>query len=130
MPKWNIDRELSLLEPDSPGTTIQRATVDVKLLTNPDPSYRAQFGKHVLTDEEIQQGWVRMWCLSVGRDGCPKAFFYDRTIRKAFLRARKAAKEGLLEEVIGRQVAPKRKAKSRDQRGARSRIESPGSPPG
>ena len=133
MAKWNIDRDLLPLEPEScPGTSIERAIVDVKLITNPDPNYRLRYGggKIVPTAKEIEQGHVRLWCLGIGYSYAAKAFFYDRTIRGAYLQARKAAKLSKLDAATpwGRQAftPPKRKAKKRDRRDSRSRTGSPG----
>ena len=104
MAKWDIDRELARLEPDRcPGTTIQRATLDVKLLTN--PAYKSRYGNIEPTMDELDRGWVRTWCLAIGFEGSPKAFFYARSIRSAYLQARKAAKTDKLAEATpwGRQ---------------------------
>lgn len=135
--KWDIDRELARLEPEScPGTTLQRATLDVKLLTNGDPAYLARYGGGRIkpTPKELEQGWVRAWSLALGFDGQAKAFFYDRTIRGVYLQARKAAKLNKLAEATpwGRQafIPPKPKAKNRGSRAPRSRTGSPAIPPG
>jgi len=113
MAKWDIDKELARLEPDScPGTTIQRATLDVKLLTN--PAYKTRYGNIEPTLDELNRGWVRTWCLAIGFEHAPKAFFYARSIRSAYLQARKAAKSDKLAEATpwGRQdfSPPKRTA--------------------
>lgn len=132
--KWDIDRALAELEPGScPGTTIQRATLDINLLTNGDPAYLARYGGLKPTQEEIQRGWVRVWCLLIGFEHMPKAMFYDRTIRGAYLQARKAAKSQSLAKSTpwGRQdFHPPKRAKSSGRRAPRSRIGAPGSPPG
>jgi hypothetical protein len=97
MPKWDIDRNLKLLEPESaPGTIVQRCIVDVKLLVNTDT--KARYGNIVPTSEEIERGHLLLWSLGIGYAGQPKSFFYARTIRKAFLQARKAAKASQLSE--------------------------------
>lgn len=135
MAKWDIDRELKRLEPEScPGTTVERALVDVKLITSPDTRVRYGGGKIKLTPQEIERGHLTLWCLSIGLSYQPKAMFYDRTIRGAYLQARKAAKLGKLAAATpwGRQdfTPPKRKAKKLDRRRARSRTGSPATPPG
>jgi hypothetical protein len=132
MAKWDIDRELLRVEPEScPGTTIQRVMLDVKFLTNANAKTRAQFGGGRIkpTAEELERGWIRAWCLAVGAEHLPKAFFYDRTIRGAYLQARKALKKSARNDLTleGRQdftPSPK-KAKKLDRRRSRLRTGSP-----
>jgi hypothetical protein len=136
MPKWNIDRALKSLEPEScPGTTVQRVLLDVKLLL--DSSYKVRYGSIVPTAAEIDRGHLWVWCLSLGFAYAPKACFYGRTIRSAYLKARKAAKDGQLATFTpwGRQDfdPPKRAAKKMDRnakRAPRSRTATPPTQPG
>jgi hypothetical protein len=138
MAKWDIDKALASMEPSSaPGTTIQRALVDTKLVLSDNLQTRAQFGngRIKLTPEEIQQGYVRLWSLAIGGVDQPKAFFHDRTIRGAYLQARKLVKQGKLAKAIpwGRQLftlPAQKKAKPRDKRHpqAKKKQQSDGSP--
>lgn len=135
MAKWDIDRALREMEPEScKGTGVQRALLDVKLLSDPVFKVRYGNGKIKATPEEIERGSLTVWCLSIGLSYAPKAMFYDRTIRGAYLQARKAIKLNKLAESTpwGRQdfSPPKRKAKKLDRRRARSRTAKPGTPPG
>ncbi len=95
MTRWDIDRELKPLEPGScPGTTITRALVETKLLT--DPSTKGRYGNIVPTSAELERGHMHLWTVALGYSYEAKAFFYGRTIRGAFLQARRAAKLGAL----------------------------------
>ena len=97
MARWDIDRDLRLLEPDTlKGTSLQRILVDTKLITNPmaksETARRRDFGHIRLTRKELTEQSIMLWCLGVGYAGMPKAFFYGTTIRQAYLEARKAVK--------------------------------------
>ncbi len=128
MAKWDIDKSLKGMEPEScPGTTIQRVLLDVKLLTNPET--KLLYGKIVPTPAEVQQGCLNVWSVGIGFSYEPKAVFYGRTIREAFLQARRTVKLGKLDRHTpwGRQVFTPvlPKAKRRDRRSSRSRTVSP-----
>lgn len=128
MAKWDIDRELPRMEPDScPGTSIERIMVGVDLLKS--TKTRAVYGNVRPTPEELAHGHVKMWCLGLGYSYMARAFFYDRTIRGAYLQARKAmkAKNLAAHTPWGRQdftPSPK-KAKKLDRRRSRSRTAKP-----
>ena len=135
--KWDIDKALLALEPEScQGTALQRAVVDVKLLTTAPEAYRLRYGGGKIrpTAEELERGRVLLWCLSIGLSYAPKAMFYARTIRGAYLQAVRAVKESKLDSATpwGRQdfTPPKPRAKSRGSRAPRSRTGSPATPHG
>ncbi len=97
MARWDIDRDLRPLEPDTlKGTSFQRVLVETKLITNPmaksEISRRRDFGHIKLSREELTKESVMLWSLGIGYAGQPKAFFYGTTIRQAYLEARKAVK--------------------------------------
>jgi hypothetical protein len=88
MAKWDIDKQILTLEPPySPGTMISRVLLDVSLF--------ARYNLKVPVESKEKRE-VPVWCLSVGLCERPKAFFYSLTIRGAFLKARKAVKDGTL----------------------------------
>lgn len=110
--KWDIDKVLKDFEPESaPGTIITRTIMDVLLLR-----------KHGIkpTEKEGDQGFAVVWSVGLGSMQSPKAFFYGRTIRGAFLRARQVAKmKGGFEAATpwGAQTfQPNLKPKSREDR--------------
>lgn len=80
--KWDIDRALTALEDTgAAGTSISR--VDImgademeRLLGN-------------VTDTERAKEGILVWCIALGALRGPKLFIYGRTIRAAYLRARK-----------------------------------------
>lgn len=88
--KWDIDRELRRLEPETAaGTTINRVLSDL-----------AAMKRHGVepTPEQVAKGCGTIWVVGLGFIHEPKAFFYAQTIRKAFLKARKAYKASRLAE--------------------------------
>jgi len=88
MMKWNIDCEIAKLEPSTaPGTQINRVLADVASMKN--------FGVKP-TPAQIDRGHGNIWVVALGYSYMPKAFFYGHTIREAFLKARKAAKQSKL----------------------------------
>jgi len=90
MPKWNIDKSIVRLEPDSaPGTSIERVLMDTGVMKTRGLKP---------TSKQSLEGQGVVWCMGVGFLGQPKAYFYGQTIREAFLRARKAAKKDRLAE--------------------------------
>lgn len=117
--KWDIDKALLSMEPSScSGTLLQRVTLDVKLLTSATQAYREQYGADYIkpTAEELTSGFVKAWCLSIGFSNEPKASFYDRTIRGAYLQARRAISDGNLDAKTpwGRQAfQPPRKSRKK-----------------
>jgi hypothetical protein len=116
MPKWDIDRDLRGLEPETlAGTRIERAMVDVSWFSSEHGRLMYGGGKVSPTFEELQNGYVLLWCVSIGFACTAKASFYDRTIRRAYLQARKAAQLGRLDRATtwGRQsFVPPKKAKA------------------
>jgi hypothetical protein len=88
--KWDIDRELRRLEPETAaGTTINRVLMDVASMkrNGVEP-----------TAEHLANGCGTIWVVGLGFIQEPKAFFYAQTIRKAFLKARQAYKASRLAE--------------------------------
>lgn len=78
--KWDIDKELTAYEPKSiPGTSISRVMLDYALF--------AQYGLKLPKDQTRESGMI--WCLGLGQIHLRKKFFYGRTIREAFLKAKK-----------------------------------------
>lgn len=84
--KWDIDKALAGgFEPEScPGTGITRIYVDVGILKSDGIK---------VTPADIERGGANIWCLALGKSYERKAFFYGRTIRAAWLAARKALKK-------------------------------------
>ncbi len=110
--KWDIDRELSRLEPETAaGTTIQRVLMEVATMV-----------RHGVepTPLQKQRGFATVWVVGLGFLNEPKAFFYAQTIRKAFLKARKAYKASRLAEHTPLGTQPFR-PKPLDRRARRSR---------
>lgn len=93
MAKWDIDKALLAVEASLiPGTSISRVTLSgVELMER-------ELGK--LRDEERQKGYVAVWSLGLGRLHEPKRFIYGRTIREAYLRARRVLKKMGPEEKV------------------------------
>jgi hypothetical protein len=88
--KWDIDRELRCLEPETAkGTTIQRLLVGIDFMERHDIKPTAA---------EIANGCGMIWSVGLGFSHQPKAFFYAQTIRKAFLKARRAYKANRLDK--------------------------------
>jgi len=88
--KWDIDRELRRLEPETAaGTTINRVLADI-----------ASMKQHGVepTPAQLANGCGTIWVVGLGFIHQPKAFFYAQTIRKAFLKARQAYKASRLDE--------------------------------
>lgn len=86
--KWDIDKALASMEPEScPGTSITRVYMDLTALRK----YEIR-----LTKAMIANRGGNVWCIGLGRSYQAKAFFYGSTIRRAFLRAQRAFKEGHL----------------------------------
>lgn len=80
--KWDIDKAVTQLEADGvPGTSVTRV-----LISDPETLRRCTLFN--VTKEEQQHG-VKAWCLGLGKAQHPKVFTYDRTIRGAYLKARK-----------------------------------------
>jgi hypothetical protein len=103
--KWDIDREILKLETETiPGTTLSRSLMDASILEE-DGVYGVR-----LTPEQKRQGYGLIWCLSVGKMGRPKVFFYGQTIRQCYLKAIKAAKmkHGRLKAPWGEEIELKR----------------------
>jgi len=91
--KWNVDKALFRLEVaiglgpgHSPGTMASRALTDVTIMKREGVKP---------TPEEVEKGYAMIWCLTVGQMLMPKRFFYGRTIREAYLRARRVLKPAL-----------------------------------
>lgn len=79
---WDIDKALALLENSSiPATGVARA------LLGDIPSIERE--GLVPTAEERLKGCAIVWCLALGRLNEPKLFVYGRSIRTAYLKARK-----------------------------------------
>jgi hypothetical protein len=98
--KWDIDRELARLEPErAKGTTIQRVLVDTKMIgPTAAKEHRSKYGHIKLAPEERARDCVVLWSVGLGYMHEAKAFFYGKTIREAFLQARKAVKAKKLAE--------------------------------
>ncbi len=93
--KWDIDKALTPLEPEScSGTTITRAYLDevylIKEGLKPLPTDR--------TDRDGRVVGATVWCLALGHSYGAKAFIYGRTIRQCYLRAKKIIAAGKLAE--------------------------------
>jgi len=96
--KWNIDKALVPLEHEVlPGTSISRVLLDLTCMKREGvPPTSKQREAQELVDQGLQpQGWAdretsTVWCLAVGQQHGPKAFFYGHTIREAYMRARRA----------------------------------------
>jgi hypothetical protein len=101
--KWDIDKATRAFETSSaPGTGYFRVLTDLTVMVqagiNPTP-------------EERQRGAGLCWCVMVGGMHQPKVFSYDRSIRTAYLKARRKIKAMSKQELVqfGLQV-PKRSA--------------------
>lgn len=85
--KWDIDKCLAELEKLTgsrvPGTSFTRAIVTPGILQKEGLK---------LTKEEAQRDSFNVWCLALGGHWAPKNFFYGRSLREAYLQARKALK--------------------------------------
>jgi Asp-tRNA(Asn)/Glu-tRNA(Gln) amidotransferase A subunit family amidase len=82
--KWDPDKALAALEPSScPGTGFTRLHLPVSFMTTVGLKPTAA---------EVERGGTNAWCLSIGYAYAPKAFFYGRTMRDTFLKARRAVK--------------------------------------
>lgn len=82
--KWDIDKALKALEGEGvPGTIFSRT-----LLYDADTIRRANIKG---SEEEVKHGVV-VWTLGIGRAQTPKFFVYGRTIRTAYLQARRIIK--------------------------------------
>jgi hypothetical protein len=91
MAKWDIDKALRALEASMiPGTSIIRVTLGGAELM------QRELGE--LTDEERQNDFANVWSLGLGRLNERHRFIYARTIREAYLRARRILKEMSPEE--------------------------------
>lgn len=84
--KWDIDKALKALEGEGfPGTVICRV-----LLSGGDIIQRSNIPKP--TEKELEFG-VKAWSLGLGRAQSPKFFVFGRSIRSAYLQARKIIKK-------------------------------------
>ena len=82
--KWDIDHSLREIEHEIiPGTQIVRCIVQVPWM---------EALRIPPTPDEITKGSAMLWSVAIGTLLAPKGFFYGRTIRKAYLCARKAMK--------------------------------------
>lgn len=80
--KWDVDKAIAVFEPEScPGTAFTRAYLPLNTMVQ---------HKIKPTPADIERGGANVWCLSIGISYAPKAFFYARTMREAFLRARRS----------------------------------------
>ncbi len=104
--KWDIDKALTLLEDSTiPATGVTRvmlgdiASIEREGLTP--------------TPEERAKQCAIVWCLAFGRLNDPKLFVYGRSVRSAYLKARKIIK-GLSPEILTYYgiKAPKKSANS------------------
>ena len=83
--KWDIDKALRALEDSQiPGTTVSRV-----FLYGTETMERAGL---VPTAEELTKDSIFAWCLALGKIQERKLFVYGRTIRSAYLKARKIIK--------------------------------------
>lgn len=100
--KWDIDKALKALELDYivPGTSFNRVLLDVSLMEEKGLKPTAQ---------EKGRECIRVWSMGIGRLLEAKEFFYARTIREAYLKARRFLKKLNPQEleVLGVQL-PKR----------------------
>jgi hypothetical protein len=124
--KWDIDKALEVLEPMTlKGTSIQRCLVGVELLgvkAGATP-YQEPYRHIKPTSEEVARGHVTLWSLGVGYASMPKAFFYGRTIREAYLQAFRAMKTSTLAKHTpwGKQAfVPEKKVKTKGPRGTKA----------
>lgn len=100
--KWDIDKALKALELEYivPGTSFSRVLLDVGLMEREGMKPTAK---------EKEDRSIRAWCFGIGRLLEAKEFFYGRTIREAYLKARRFLKKlnSQQREVLGVQL-PKR----------------------
>jgi len=91
--KWDIDKALTALEDSQiPGTTISRV-----FLYGVEIMDRAGI---VPTAEELAKDSIQAWCLALGRIQEHKLFIHGRTLRAAYLKARKVIKKLSSEELV------------------------------
>ncbi len=83
--KWNPDKAFAQLEAtlptNAPGTELRRIVMETRVM--PEHGLKPK-----TADVAAGQGLV--WCLAIGVMQMPKRFFYGRTIREAYLKARRA----------------------------------------
>ena len=85
--KWDVDRALEQLEGllKSPVSNVPPGTGVTRVYAETAFAYQ-----HGIKPRTGDDPYILLWCLSVGYLMKPKEFFYGRTIREVYLKARKA----------------------------------------
>jgi hypothetical protein len=79
---WDIDKSLAdLMTSETLDPSITKVLVD-----------RTLWKSYNVKPKDSGQQSAMVWCIALGRHGCPKLMTYGLTIREAYLKARKSIK--------------------------------------